>query len=50
MKGNEEHDIQKELKRYELFFKKRYKVLYTVNDLSSVLCFSLEVFSFFMTG
>lgn len=32
MKGNEEHDIQKELKRYELFFKKRYKVLYTVND------------------
>ncbi|MCY8297691.1 hypothetical protein MOC56_14380, partial [Bacillus inaquosorum] len=26
MTANEEHDIKKELNRYELFFKKRYKV------------------------
>lgn len=47
MKGNEEHDIQKELKRYELFFKKRYKVLYTVNDFIIGAMFLVGSFFFF---
>ncbi|AFI29228.1 YrhK family protein [Bacillus stercoris] len=47
MKGNEEYDIQKELKRYELFFKKRYKILYTVNDFIIGALFLVGSFFFF---
>lgn len=45
--ANEEHAINKELKRYELFFKKRYKVLYTVNDLIIGALFLVGSFFFF---
>ncbi|AGE64305.1 hypothetical protein C663_2549 [Bacillus subtilis XF-1] len=44
---NEERDIQKELKRYELFFKKRYKILYTVNDFIIGALFLVGSFFFF---
>ncbi len=44
---NEEHDFQKELKRYELFFKKRYKILYTVNDFIIGALFLVGSFFFF---
>lgn len=32
MKHKEERDMKARMERYEMFFKKRYKVLYTVND------------------
>lgn len=47
MAANEEHDIKKELNRYELFFKKRYKVLYTVNDFIIGALFLVGSFFFF---
>ncbi|MGW6108464.1 YrhK family protein, partial [Bacillus subtilis] len=47
MTVNEEHDFQKELKRYELFFKKRYKILYTVNDFIIGALFLVGSFFFF---
>lgn len=47
MAANEEHNINKELNRYELFFKKRYKILYTVNDFIIGALFLVGSFFFF---
>lgn len=50
MAPKEENDIKKELKRYEQFFKKRYKILYTVNDFIIGALFLVGSFFFFMTS
>ncbi|RPK05505.1 hypothetical protein BSBH6_02207 [Bacillus subtilis] len=42
-----ENEIKKELNRYELFFKKRYKILYTVNDFIIGALFLVGSFFFF---
>ncbi|WP_276734144.1 YrhK family protein [Bacillus sp. (in: firmicutes)] len=42
-----ENEIKKELTRYELFFKKRYKILYTVNDFIIGALFLVGSFFFF---
>ncbi|WP_039074588.1 MULTISPECIES: YrhK family protein [Bacillus] len=47
MAPEEENDIKQELKRYEQFFKKRYKILYTVNDFIIGALFLVGSFFFF---
>ncbi|WP_233403591.1 YrhK family protein [Bacillus halotolerans] len=39
--------MKKQINRYELFFKKRYKVLYTVNDFIIGALFLIGSFFFF---
>ncbi|WP_395958033.1 YrhK family protein [Bacillus sp. PAMC26543] len=39
--------MKKQINRYELFFKKRYKVLYTVNDFIIGFLFFIGSFFFF---
>lgn len=47
MAANAENEMKKQINRYELFFKKRYKVLYTVNDFIIGAIFSSAAFSSF---
>lgn len=47
MEANAEKEMKKQINRYELFFKKRYKVLYTVNDFIIGFLFFIGSFFFF---
>ncbi|MGZ9791192.1 YrhK family protein [Bacillus atrophaeus] len=47
MKHKEERDMKARMERYEMFFKKRYKVLYTVNDFMIGVLFLVGSFFFF---
>ncbi|MCC2526264.1 hypothetical protein C7B63_02050 [Bacillus halotolerans] len=47
MEANAEKEMKKQINRYELFFKKRYKVLYTVNDFIIGALFLIGSFFFF---
>lgn len=47
MEANAEKEMKKQINRYELFFKKRYKVLYTVNDFIIGSLFFIGSFFFF---
>ncbi|MFN2745169.1 MULTISPECIES: YrhK family protein [Bacillus] len=45
--SKEANEMQQHMDRYELFFKKRYKVLHTVNDFLIGLLFFVGSFFFF---
>ncbi|MCC2928337.1 MULTISPECIES: YrhK family protein [Bacillus] len=47
MSANAENEMKKQINRYEPFFKKRYKVLYTVNDFIIGALFFIGSFFFF---
>ncbi|TDQ37140.1 YrhK family protein [Aureibacillus halotolerans] len=44
---SQNHPFDHRIGRYELFFKKRYKVLYTINDFLIGLIFLIGSFFFF---